>query len=64
MTDRRSSPSSQLFTVRLWAEDVGAEQAELRGTVRHVTSGEAIHFRDWRVLEDFLVARMQDPHTT
>jgi hypothetical protein len=45
---------SQLFTVRLWAEDLGSGQTDWRGKVQHVTSGEARYFRDWPTLEAFL----------
>jgi hypothetical protein len=41
---------SHLFTVRLWAEDIGHGQTEWRGRVQQVTSGEAYYFRDWPTL--------------
>jgi hypothetical protein len=41
---------SHLFTVRLWAEDIGNGQREWRGRIQHVTSGEAYYFRDWPTL--------------
>jgi hypothetical protein len=43
-------PRSHLFTVRVWAEDIGNGQTEWRGRVRHVTSGETYYFRDWPTL--------------
>ena len=50
----RSSPQdalelahSQLFTLRVWREDLGQGQFEWRGKVQHMTSGEAHYFRDW-----------------
>ena len=45
---------SHLFTVRLWAENLGDGQIEWRGKLHHVTSGEARYFRDWSVLIAFL----------
>jgi hypothetical protein len=45
---------SQLFTVRLWLEELGRGQTDWRGKVQHVNSGEARYFRDWRALEAFL----------
>jgi hypothetical protein len=45
---------SQLFMLRLWQEDLGSGEADWRGKVQHVNSGEAIYFRDWHTLEDFL----------
>lgn len=43
-------PRSHLFTVRLWAEEIGNGQIEWRGRVQHVASGEAHYFRDWPTL--------------
>jgi hypothetical protein len=48
------TPRSHLFTVRLWLEPLGEGQAEWRGQVRHVPSGEARYFRDWEALQAFL----------
>lgn len=46
--------SSQLFTLRLWREELGNGEAEWRGRVQHVTSGEVCYFRKWPTLIDFL----------
>jgi heme-degrading monooxygenase HmoA len=46
---------THLFTVRVWLEELGAGQAEWRGEVQHVVSGETRYFRDWPAL----VASMQ-----
>ena len=48
------APSSHLFTLRLWPEDLGGGQIDWRGRVQHVTSGESRYFRDWATLEAFL----------
>lgn len=49
--DHLESPHrSQLFTVRLWQEDLGGGRSEWRGKVQHVLSGEARYFRDWATL--------------
>jgi hypothetical protein len=50
--------ASHLFTVRLWAEDLGNGQIEWRGKLQHVTSGEARYFRDWPVLIALLQAML------
>ncbi|MDA8066452.1 MAG: hypothetical protein M0Z27_03105 [Thermaerobacter sp.] len=47
-------PRSQLFTVRLWREQLNGDREELRGQVRDVASGEERYFRDWADLERFL----------
>jgi hypothetical protein len=58
--ERGQRQHSHLFTVRLWAEDLGDGQAEWRGKVEHVTSGEAHYFRDWSGLVAMLVAMLPD----
>jgi len=50
----RSVSRSQLFTLRLWPEDLGGGKTDWRGKVQHVDSGEARYFRDWSTLEAFL----------
>ncbi len=56
METKRQQPFSHLFTVRLWQEELGNGQIELRGKVQHVSSGEARYFRDWPTLIAFLLA--------
>lgn len=51
---------SHLFTVRLWAEELGAGQSEWRGKVQHVLSGETHYFRDWPTLLTHLQAMLSD----
>ena len=57
--------ASQLFTLRLWPEDLGDGRTDWRGKVQHVNSGEARYFRDWPALEAFLEAllggEVEDP---
>jgi hypothetical protein len=47
---------SHLFTVRLWAEELGDGQTEWRGQVQYVLSGETRYFRDWAALVAFVRA--------
>ena len=54
---------SQLFTVRLWTEDLGDGRTEWRGKVQHVISGEAHYFREWPTLIAWLVAMLPDPES-
>jgi hypothetical protein len=54
-------PRSHLFTVRLWLEPLGDGQAEWRGKVQHVPSGEAQYVRDWSTLKAFLERLVQIP---
>lgn len=41
---------AQLFTLRLWREELDKGYSEWRGKVQHVTSGEVRYFRDWPAL--------------
>jgi hypothetical protein len=54
------APSSHLFTLRIWPEDLGNGQTDWRGKVQHVNSGEARYFRDWPTLEAFVVGLMRE----
>lgn len=45
---------SQLFTVRVWQEDLGEGQSEWRGWVKHVASGEERYFRTWPALGEVM----------
>lgn len=56
-------PRSHLFTVRLWAENIGEGQTEWRGRVQHVTSGEAYYFRDWPTLITHLLQMLPQTET-
>lgn len=57
MTDR-TAPRSQLFTVRLWREQVQTG-TELRGSVQDLASGSTRSFRSWAALTEFLAERME-----
>ena len=50
MKEQREKTNSQLFTLRLWVEDVENGRKEIRGTLKHVLTGETRHFRDWPTL--------------
>ncbi len=47
-----------LFTVRLWTEDMGSAETEIRGEVRHVLGGEVRYFRDCTTLTAYLTDKM------
>ena len=52
---------SELFTVRLWREELGDNQAEWRGKVQHVQKGEAYYFREWSMLVAAIRKMLQEP---
>ena len=50
MNEKHGVRQSQLFTLRLWVEDVENGRTEIRGTLKHILTGETHHFRDWPTL--------------
>lgn len=54
MDDGRLPHRSELFTVRLWPEDLGEDRIEWRGRVQHALSGQTGYFREWSGLVAFL----------
>jgi hypothetical protein len=46
------NPSSHLFMVRFWSEEVESSRVEWRGQVQYVSAGggEVHYFRDWATL--------------
>jgi hypothetical protein len=54
---------SHLFTLRLWAEDMGDGQTEWRGEVQHVPSGETRFFRNWPSLLALVRSMLPDATT-
>ena len=51
---------SYLFHVRLWLETMSDEEAELRGEVRHVLSGEVRYFRELSALTTYLSDKVHE----
>jgi hypothetical protein len=51
----------QLFSLRIWMEDLGTGRFERRGRVEHLASGQLCYFRDWQRLIDFLQEVLPDP---
>ena len=63
-SDTRVTFRSQLFTVRVWREELADEQHEWRGKVQHVNSGEAFYFRRWSELGVRLEAWLEQEDST
>lgn len=53
------SPSTILFTVRLWSEEIDAGQFEWRGEVKKITNGQTYYFRDWATLVQLIVKMLE-----
>lgn len=60
MTDERQPRRTQLFTVRLWVEQIEPDRAEVRGRVQYVLSGDARYFRTWQELTNFFDLMLQE----
>jgi hypothetical protein len=50
---------TQLFTLHLWLEDMGNGRCEIRGQVKHILTGETIHFREWSPFLAFLQQKLE-----
>ncbi|BCL78003.1 hypothetical protein ccbrp13_04680 [Ktedonobacteria bacterium brp13] len=60
-TDRpQLHPRSHLFTVRVWEEEIGAGQTELRGKVQLLTTREGRYFREWAQLVPLLLTMLSE----
>jgi hypothetical protein len=55
---RAAKPTTRLFVVRLWKEELTGE-SEYRGAVRDVMTDAFRGFRDWSDLVAFMVARIE-----
>ena len=49
-----SSLTSQLFTMRVWREELDEGRYEWRGKAQHALSGETRYFRQWEDLIEFV----------
>lgn len=52
---------SQLFTLRVWVEDVGNGRSEIRGILKHVLTGEIYHFRNGNTLSQLIESVITSP---
>jgi hypothetical protein len=51
---------SHLFTLRLWAEDMGDGKTEWRGEIQYTSSGEIHFFRGWSSLLALVQSMLPD----
>jgi hypothetical protein len=56
--EQPSRPATHLFAVRIWLEPLSEGQAEWRGKVEYVLTGEQHYFRDWLTLIAHLKAML------
>jgi hypothetical protein len=55
---------SHLFTLRVWSEEIGNGRVEWRGKLQHVTTGEAVYFREWAALLPVLLLMLRHAGAT
>ena len=60
MNEHQIQHEAQLFNIRIWFEDLGHGQAEWRGQVRHLPSGETRYSREWAALVAFLQSMLPE----
>lgn len=53
-------PRSHLFTIRVWEEEIAADQSEWRGKVHLLSSGEVRYFREWAALASLLLSMLSE----
>ena len=56
----RQRSHSHLFTVRVWEEEIGADQIEWRGKVQLLANGEVRYFREWTALVPLLITMLSE----
>lgn len=52
---------SQLFTLRVWVENIGNGRSEIRGVLKYVLTEEIYHFRDWNTLSQLIESLIAPP---
>ena len=57
-------PATHLFAVRIWLEPLSESEAEWRGKVEYVLTGEQHYFREWHTLIAHLRAMLSTDRTT
>lgn len=64
MDEKGQKDSSHAFILRLWEEQLGLGQAEWRGQLHHIQSGQTHYFREWQMLIQLLLHLLNDtePH--
>ena len=55
MIPRHNDKSSQLFTLRVWPEELSEGRVEWRGKIQRVVDGETLYFHDWEAMMSFLL---------
>jgi hypothetical protein len=60
MDMHRQDRAVHVFTVRVWLEPLSESEAEWRGRIQDVNTGETYYFREWSTLIEDLIAMLPD----
>ena len=63
MAMRPNEPKSQLFTLRVWPEELDEGRVEWRGKLQRVVDGESAYFNNWDAMMSFLLKTLDHPIT-
>lgn len=56
---RPNDKHSQLFTLRVWPEEIADGHTEWRGKIQRVVDGETLYFHDWEAMMAFLLHTLE-----
>jgi hypothetical protein len=59
MTLHANAKHSQLFTLRVWPEELSEGRVEWRGKIQRVLDGETLYFRGWDAMMAFLLQTLE-----
>ena len=60
MDEHSRDPPNRFFTLRLWPEEKGEEEAVWRGRIQNTANGEVRYFQGWEALVEALLRLMDE----
>ena len=60
MSEHSRDQPTRFFTLRLWPEEMGAEESVWRGRIQNTASGEVRYFQGWEALVEVLLRLMEE----
>jgi hypothetical protein len=60
MDENTRSPSTNIFTLRLWHEPLSKDKGEWRGEVKNIATGEVRYFRRWEEIAELVPDMLYD----
>ena len=59
MNPQSTTKGSQLFTLRVWPEEISEGRVEWRGKIHRVIGGESVIFHNWEAMLSFLLQALE-----